>query len=190
MGYPPTHPNLHISQGSIPALLLSQRFLAHTHARVHTHIMISLLDYFLKTTQILILLLITIKHCGCKSHLIVGPLIYYGSFGEVSLTALIFINAQIIPKEGNLIFKPDFAQENQTHLHKHTLNIQTCVQTHTSSQSHPNRLFTDLLSHLPRPKKPKNFPDSSSFLAHNLHEGKSYWLYFKNISRKSSYLKN
>lgn len=41
-------------------------FLAHTHARVHTHIMISLLDYFfffffdyfLKTTQILILLLV------------------------------------------------------------------------------------------------------------------------------------
>lgn len=99
------------------------------------------------------LLFLTIKHCGSKSHLFLGPLIYHRSFGEVSLTALIFINAQIIPKEGNLIFKPDFAQENQTHLHKHTLNTQTCVQTHTSSQPHLNRLFTVLLSPLPRPKK-------------------------------------
>lgn len=129
------------------------------------------------------LLFLTMKHCGWKSHLFLGPLIYYGSFGEVSLTALIFINAQIIPKEGNLIFKPDSAQENQTHLHKHTLNIQTCVQTHTSSQPHPNRLFPDLLSHLPRPKNLKTSQTPPPFMAHSLHEGKSYWLYFKNISR-------
>lgn len=109
------------------------------------------------------LFFLTTKHCGSKSHLFLGPFIYLRSFGEVSLTALSIINAQIIPKEGNLIFKPDYGQENQTHLHKHTLNTQTCVQTHTSSQPHPNRLVTILLSQLLRPKKPKNFPDSSIF---------------------------
>ena len=59
------------------------------------------------------------------------------------------------------------------HVSKHTLLVNR-IQTGCSPSFYLNR---------PGQKNLKISQTPPSFTAHNLHEGKSYWLYFKNISR-------
>lgn len=97
---------------------------------------------------------------------VLGPLRHSHSFAELSHPALNTIYIQIIHKQGNPIFKPDFSHETNSSTHMHTphATINMVCPNPNFSLPIPSLLFSlsSILSTAPA-KNPAIVPESSFF---------------------------